>query len=187
MKKIALLLSLIATPALAHNLDPVHISFQSGLMHPFFGLDHVTAMLAIGLWAGVLGARATLNLPVAFVGAMLAGFVIAMTGLSLPMVEPVIAASSVILGLFIASRLSMPVLGAAGIAGGFGLYHGFAHGAEIHNAQGLPFIAGMVMASLLLHLTGLFIARQIGGKYERLSRALGVSVAILGSTFLFAI
>jgi len=111
IKRISLtaLASLAATvPALAH-LDPVaHGSFAAGFTHPVFGLDHILAMVAVGLWAALLGGRSVLLVPAGFVFAMLAGFGLALAGVGLPFVEPVILASVIVLGLLAAVAVRLP-------------------------------------------------------------------------------
>jgi urease accessory protein len=144
-----------ASPALAH---PGHGGgFASGLGHPFAGLDHVLAMLAVGLWAALRGRGAMLAWPAAFVAAMAAGFAMTQGGLVVPAVETMILASVVLLGSAIALRLEAPVwLGAVAIAL-FGIAHGAAHGMELHG-QPLPFAGGFILASVLLHAAGLGLA-----------------------------
>src|SRR5690606_40231034 len=94
----AALFSVMASPAFAH-LDPAeHGSFAAGFTHPLSGADHILAMVAVGLWAAMLGGRALYTVPAAFVGVMLLGFVAAPVGVPLPFVEPVILASVVVLG-----------------------------------------------------------------------------------------
>jgi urease accessory protein len=144
-----------ASPALAH---PGHGGgFASGLGHPFAGLDHVLAMLAVGLWAALRGRGAMLAWPTAFVVAMAAGFAMTQGGLVVPAVETMILASVVLLGSAVALRLGAPVwLGAIAIAV-FGIAHGAAHGMELHG-QPLPFAGGFILASVLLHVAGLGLA-----------------------------
>jgi urease accessory protein len=157
MKRTALiaLALLAATPALAH---PGHGGgFSAGFGHPFGGLDHVLAMLAVGLWAAIRRDGAMLVWPAAFVGAMIAGFGATQAGLVVPAVETMIVASVVLLGAAIAFRLVAPVLlGAAPIAL-FGFMHGAAHGMELAGAA-MPFAMGFVLASLILHGAGIGLA-----------------------------
>src|SRR5690606_9900488 len=98
MKRIALIFAVLAasaSPALAH-LDPAeHGSFAAGFTHPLFGADHVVAMVAVGLWAAMLGGRALWAVPAAFVAVMALGFVLSALGVPLPFVEPAILASVV--------------------------------------------------------------------------------------------
>lgn len=146
---------LIATPALAH---PGHGGgFAAGFAHPLAGLDHVLAMLAVGLWAAIRGRAALLAWPLAFVGGMAGGFALTQAGLVVPQVETMIAASVILLGGAVAVGLKAPsALGAAAIAA-FGLFHGAAHGLEL-NGSPLPFAAGFILASALLHAAGLAFA-----------------------------
>ncbi|WP_341864182.1 HupE/UreJ family protein [Gymnodinialimonas sp. 57CJ19] len=164
MKRIApaAVLMMGATPALAH-LDPAqHGSFTAGLSHPVFGLDHILAMIAVGLWAALLGGRALWALPTAFVGAMIAGFALAVMGFGLPLVEPMILVSVLALGLAVALTLRLPVAAVSGIVGMFALFHGYAHGGELGAAAALSFGAGFAVATALLHGVGVAIAVAAG-------------------------
>lgn len=142
---------LFATPALAHEGSHV-AGFFPGLMHPLTGADHLLAILAVGLWAGLSGAR--LIYPAAFVAAMLAGAVLVMNGVSLPLVEPVILASVIAFGacaglaLHLPRFIALPAIAAAGLA------HGAAHGME---GYGPGFIAGFVLATSVLLAAGLAV------------------------------
>lgn len=188
---VALPFFLIATPALAH-LDPgEHGSFASGFTHPIFGTDHVLAMIAVGLWAALLSGRAFIGLPTAFVGAMIIGFGLALVGVPLPVVEPVILFSVVALGVLVAFAVRLDWKVAAAVVGAFGLFHGHAHGGEIGSAGELGYAAGFVLATAILHAVGLLIgyagAVNLDGstKYgEILTRALGAVTAIAGLTLI---
>src|SRR4051812_1979393 len=128
----ALFLALAATPALAH---PGHgASLAAGLAHPLSGADHLLAMVAVGLWAGLRGGKAAWAWPAAFVAAMLGGFALGQTGAPLPVVEPTILASVIVLGLLTAAGAKAPTLVGAALIGLFGLAHGFAHGSEVQGA-----------------------------------------------------
>ncbi len=157
LHRIALIVGalLAASPALAH---PGHGGgFSAGFIHPIGGLDHVLAMVAVGLWAALRGHGATLAWPAAFVTAMAAGFGIVQAGFAVPHVEAMIAASVILLGAAIALRLAAPVwIGAVALAA-FGLAHGAAHGMELHGAP-LPFAGGFILASLALHGAGIALA-----------------------------
>ncbi|MGH7005608.1 MAG: HupE/UreJ family protein, partial [Alphaproteobacteria bacterium] len=113
-----------ATPAFAHLNPAEHGSFAAGFSHPIFGLDHILAMVAVGLWAALLGGRALWLVPAAFVATMMAGFLLAVAGGPLPFVEPAILASVVILGLLAAVALRVPTPLAMGLVGFFALFHG---------------------------------------------------------------
>ncbi|WP_099826908.1 HupE/UreJ family protein [Oceaniglobus indicus] len=185
MKRIiaATMLSLGATPVLAH-LDPgQHGSLAAGLSHPVFGLDHILAMIAVGLWAAVLGGRAVWTLPVAFVGAMMAGFVLAVSGYALPLVEPMILVSVLALGLAVALSLRLPVSAAAGIVGVFALFHGHAHGGELGAATALTFGAGFAISTAFLHGVGVVIALAAGRALSgsKIIKGLGWATALGGA------
>ena len=125
---------LLASPASAHLAPGAHGSLAAGATHPLFGLDHVLAMVAVGLWAGQTGGRAVWAAPAAFIAAMVAGYGLALAGLTVPMAEPMILASVVAIGLLAASAARMPAGLVAGAAAVFGLFHGAAHGGELGEA-----------------------------------------------------
>lgn len=184
MKRIfaAAALSIAATPALAHLNPAEHGSFAAGLSHPVFGLDHILAMIAVGLWAAVLGGRAIWALPVSFVGTMIVGFAAAVAGVGLPFVEPMILVSVFALGLAVALSLRLPVSAAAGIVGVFALFHGHAHGGELGSAGALAFGAGFAVSTALLHAVGIGLALAVGRaiKGSRILPALGWVTAFGG-------
>ena len=160
MKRICLTAAAIfaASPALAHLNPEEHGSFLAGLSHPVFGLDHILAMIAVGLWAAFLGGRAIWALPSAFVGAMVAGFLGAVAGMPLPFVEPMILVSVFALGLAVAFALRLPIATAAGVVFLFGLFHGHAHGGELGAAAALAFGGGFALSTALLHAFGVTLA-----------------------------
>ncbi|MEO3386996.1 HupE/UreJ family protein [Mesorhizobium sp. CAU 1741] len=162
-----LALAASATPALAH-LDPgEHGSFAAGFSHPLFGLDHVLAMVAVGLWAAMLGGRALWAVPAAFVGVMALGFVLSALGLPLPFVEPTILSSVVAIGLLVALAVPVPVGIGMAIVGFFAVFHGHAHGGEIGEAGALGYAAGFAIATAALHAAGL----GLGIGFARLFRS----------------
>ena len=192
LKRTALTLSAMTlgvAPAYAH-LDPAeHGSFAAGFSHPLFGTDHILAMVAVGLWASLLAAgaerRALWFVPAAFVGTMLAGFLAAMAGTSLPFVEPVILASVVVIGLLAAVALNIPVPAAMAMVGFFAFFHGHAHGGEIGEAGAGTYAAGFAVATALLHAAGvglgLLLGRMLGGPAgRRLTQAAGAVTALGG-------
>jgi urease accessory protein len=158
-------------------------SLMAGLAHPLGGADHVLAMVAIGLWSAFTGGRALWAWPLAFVTTVLAGFAAALLGLQIPLVEPAIASSIVVLGLLVALAVRMRVWSGALIAGLFALFHGHAHGTEAVAAGVglLDYAAGFVLATAALHGVGLgagvLIARSAGAF---LLRATGGLVAVGG-------
>lgn len=176
-----------AAPAFAH-LDPQdHGSFMAGFSHPLFGLDHILVMVAVGLWAAQIGGRAMWAVPAAFVAMMALGFGLAVAGVSLPFVEPVILASVVTLGLLVAMAVRLDPAVSAAIVAVFALFHGHAHGGELGVADALPFATGFVIATALLHVggiaLGLGIARIAGGR--TLTRILGAATALAGVALAF--
>ncbi|KQT47628.1 protein hupE [Aureimonas sp. Leaf454] len=176
-----------SAPAFAH-LDPAaHGSVMAGLSHPLFGTDHILAMVAVGLWASQIGGRAVLAVPVAFVAVMSLGFAFGLSGASLPFVEPMIAASVVVLGLLVACAVRLPAAAGAAVVGAFALFHGHAHAAELGSAGALSFAAGFVAATALLHLAGLGLGLALssgaglGARAGRvLARGLGLGTAVAG-------
>ncbi|MBW3244142.1 HupE/UreJ family protein [Epibacterium sp. DP7N7-1] len=177
---------LTASPAFAH-LDPAgHGSFAAGASHPVFGPDHILAMVAVGLWAVVQArrtgeTRALWLLPTAFVGMMTVGFLSAMRGVDLPLVEPMILASVMVLGGMAALALRMPLAGAAAITGLFALFHGHAHGAEIGAAEALPYLAGFALSTALLHAAGVAGGLTLTQRSAALPRVLGACVVLAGT------
>ena len=139
----------IASPALAHHGTPTH-NFVDGLAHPL-GWDHLLAMVAVGLLAVRYGGRALWALPATFVGAMLAGGLLAHFGVGLPAVETTIATSVLVLGLMVVVARSLPVAAGAAVVGGFALFHGYAH---ILEGSLNSYAAGFVLATALLHASG---------------------------------
>jgi len=157
----------------------------AGFMHPFSGLDHLAAMLALGLWSALTARRVWLT-PLAFASALLVGALLGFVGLSLPAVEPMIAASLLVLGLLVASRAALsPVLGMA-IAASFALFHGFAHGQELSGPFGAWALAGMVSATALLHASGIALGLATKRSPVWLPRVAGAGVALFGASLLLA-
>ncbi len=174
-------ITLAASPAAAHLAPSEHGSFLAGASHPFFGLDHVLAMLAVGLWAAMLGGRALALVPAAFVGTMVIGFGLAMAGVGLPLVEPAILASVVVLGLIVAMSVRLPTAAGAALVGAVALFHGHAHGGELGAAAALPYLAGFAISTALLHGGGLSLGLLASGVTGRLAtRVAGGITAALG-------
>lgn len=173
---LALMILMVPTLALAH---PGHAgpSFLTGLGHPLGGLDHVLAMLAVGLMAAQARGRALWVLPVTFVGAMLAGGVFGFAGVTLSAVEPLILASIIILGALVALATRPKLATLVPMVAVFGLAHGWAHGAE-GPAQGLAlYAAGFALATAGLHLAGIGLGRALN---HLAIRTLGGGAALAG-------
>jgi urease accessory protein len=173
------------TPALAHT-GSIGGGFAGGLSHPVFGPDHVAAMVAVGLWGAFLGAPAIFVLPVVFPLVMAFGGVLGILGVPLPGVEVGIAVSAAILGMMVALAARPPLWVAAVIVGGFAIFHGHAHGAELPpGADAVAYSAGFVIATGCLHLAGIafgLLARWPAGRIA--VRAAGGVIAIAGVMFL---
>ncbi|MFV0681388.1 HupE/UreJ family protein [Ottowia sp.] len=186
--------SLLACPvlmtpavALAHTgvlADHTHTGFAAGLLHPLTGADHLAAMLAVGVWSA-LAVRPVWLAPLAFVGMLLAGALAAQAGLVLPGVEPMIAASLLVLGLLVAMRARLPRAAAVGLCGLFAFFHGAAHGAELGDgAAAWSALAGMVVATAALHASGIGLGRWVLARRQWLARFSGAAVALLGAALL---
>jgi urease accessory protein len=187
---VAAIAAFAATPALAHLNPEEHGSLMAGVSHPLLGLDHILAMVAVGLWAALLGGRATWLVPAAFVATMTAGFASALAGFGLPFVEPVVAASVVVIGLLALVALQVPTPIGMAMVGVFAFFHGYAHGGELGEAGAVPFLVGFVIATAFLHATGVAIGigmgRLAGGPAGRwVTRAAG-GITALGGLWLVA-
>jgi urease accessory protein len=185
LRLFAIVLCLAATPALAHT-GSVAGGFAGGFAHPMLGLDHLIAMVAVGLWGAFLGAPAIYTLPIIFPLVMAAGGVLGIVGVPLAGVELGIATSAVILGMMVALAAQPPLWIAAILVGGFAIFHGYAHGAELPaGADAVAYSVGFVMATGCLHLAGIgfgLLARWPAGRMA--VRAAGVAIAIGGLMFL---
>ena len=130
----------------------------NGFVHPFTGFDHIIAMVAVGLFAALLGGRARIFVPLSFVIMMIAGAALAMTGFAVPYVETGIMASMLVLGGVVVLRWKAPLVAAMSLCGFFAIFHGFAHGAEMPiEARGIEYGVGFVIATIVLHAIGLTV------------------------------
>ncbi|GAB4064019.1 HupE/UreJ family protein [Ancylobacter sonchi] len=178
-------LALSPSLAFAHTGVGATHGFAHGFMHPVTGLDHVLAMVTVGLFAWQLGGRAIWAVPSAFVAVMAIGGGLGMAGLDVPFVELGIALSVVVLGAVVALRLEAPLALAMGLVGFFAMFHGYAHGVEMpENAGGLSYGAGFMAGTALLHLAGLGIGMTIGRLADAhgrdWTRAVGALVCVIG-------
>jgi urease accessory protein len=177
----AALLCLAASPALAHVGAGHTHSFTSGFSHPLGGLDHILAMVTVGLWGVLAGGRALWAWPAAFVGMMIVGFAMAAGGIGLPFVEPAILASGIVLGLLVVLAVKAPVAAGAAVVGAFALFHGHAHGSEAGAASLIPYAAGFAIATAALHVAGIALGLTADGRVGRLAlRGAGAAVALAG-------
>jgi urease accessory protein len=175
-----------ASPALAHVEGGLTGGFFSGFTHPIFGWDHVIAMVAVGLWGAYLGAPAIWVLPIVFPMVMALGGVLGILGVPLPAVEAGIAASAIVLGILVALAAKPPLWIAAVVVGIFAVFHGHAHGTELPEAaNALAYAVGFVIATGLLHLTGIAVGLLVRWPVGSIAvRAGGGVIAAVGLAFL---
>jgi len=175
-----------STAALAHVGDHSHMSFTEGLLHQFTGLDHVLAMVAIGLWASQLGGRALWLLPLTFPAVMAVGAALGMSGVALPWVEIGIAGSVMVLGAVVALALRPSLAISIPLIGAFALLHGYSHGIELPTgASALSYGTGFMAATLVLHAVGIatgLIAGRLPVRFA--ARTAGGAIAVLGVVLL---
>jgi urease accessory protein len=178
---------LAPTFAFAHvGQGDISGGFLAGLEHPVFGLDHVVAMVAVGIWGAQLRAPAIWVLPVTFPLVMSFGGILGGLGVPIPGIEIGIAVSAIVLGAMVALAARPPLWGAAVIVGVFAIFHGYAHGAELpESANAISYAMGFVIATGSLHALGILIGVinkwSWGGKCLR---AGGVLIGLCGVYFL---
>ena len=168
-----------ATPALAHTDTLLQNSLLAGISHPFTGVDHLLAMLAVGIWAAMQKGKQQLAIPATFLILLLAGFMAALNGLQLPMVEGTIASSVLVMGLLIAGMVKLPTHFSLPLISLFALSHGFAHGSELGAATAATFAVGFVGSSLILHLSGSVLVARLT-QMPMLVRFGGAAMALTG-------
>jgi urease accessory protein len=182
---------LLALPALAmahtgadagQHHDAVG-ALAAGFAHPFTGLDHLAAMVALGIWSAMTARRAWIA-PLAFAATLLVGALLGLAGITLPAVEPMIAASLLVLGLLLATNARLPAAAGALMAAGFALFHGLAHGAELAGPTAAFALIGMVAATALLHGAGIGIGLLLRSRAAWLPRVAGAAVALFGVALL---
>lgn len=172
--------------AAAHTFGTHGAGFMQGIMHPLSGLDHLLAMLAVGLWASQLGGRALWAVPLAFVGAMVVGGVLGMTGYALPFTETAIVLSVLTLGLMISFAARVPTVVGMLLVGGFALFHGHAHGMELPQAASeVDYALGFVITTSALHVAGILSGLGLSRIDSRhVVRGSGIAIAMTGIALL---
>ncbi len=172
--------------AAAHIQAGEASGFITGFLHPISGLDHVLAMIAVGLWGAQLGPPAIWILPVTFPMVMAFGGTLGLMGVALPGVEIGIAVSAIVLGILVLSEARPPLAVAAVVVGFFAVFHGHAHGTELPAGQsGLLYSIGFVVATGCLHAVGISLGLAHRWSAGRLAlRAAGAVVALAGLGFL---
>ena len=159
--------------------------FMAGFLHPVGGLDHVLAMVLVGLLAWQIGQRALWLVPAAFVAVMAAGGALGMAGIALPALEIGIALSVVVLGAMVAFGVRAPVAVAMGLAGLFAMFHGQAHGAEMPaSASALGYAAGFMLSTALLHAAGVAAGFGMGRISAPTVRLAGAAASVAGVVLL---
>jgi urease accessory protein len=173
--------------AFAHTQEGRAAGFLAGLHHPVSGLDHVLAMISVGLWGAQLGAPAAWLLPVTFPMVMALGGMLGLLGVPLPGVEIGIALSGILLGGAVLAEWRPPLRIAAVVVGVFAIFHGHAHGTELPaGASGLAYSIGFVIATGTLHAVGIGIGLIHRWSWGRATlRLAGAVVASAGAFFLW--
>jgi urease accessory protein len=183
----SVLLLALAAPAAAHVGDARATGLLAGLQHPISGLDHVLAMIAVGLWGAQLGAPAVWLLPVTFPIVMAVGGTLGLVGVKLPGVEIGIALSALLLGAMVLREARPPLAAAAALVGVFAIFHGHAHGTELAAGESAAlYSVGFVVATGCLHAVG--IAIGLVGRWtwgRSILRVTGALVALGGVFFLW--
>ena len=178
-----------SSAALAHVGDHSYMSFAGGLRHPLTGLDHMLAMVAVGLWASQLGRRAMWLLPVTFTAVMAVGAVFGFSGVALPWVEFGIAGSVLVLGAAVALALRPSLAVSVPLIALFALLHGYSHGVELPaSASALTYGAGFVAATLALHAIGIalgLLANRVPVRFA--ARTAGGTIACVGLLLIAAL
>ena len=186
------LLLLASSAAYAHTGVGTTSGFAHGFAHPIGGIDHVLAMVAVGLFAAHLGGRALWAVPLSFVTMMVAGGAAGTGGIELPFVEIAIGLSVVVFGGAVAFRLHLPTVAAMALVGLFAIFHGHAHGSEMaETASGFGYALGFVLATAGLHGCGIGFGLILGRFGEvaggRISRLAGSAMALAGLAILSGI
>jgi urease accessory protein len=177
-----LILSFLPSLAHAHIGVGVASGWAHGVLHPFLGLDHLCAMLAVGLWARQMGGRSLWAIPLTFVSVMALGGLLGMSSMSLTFIEGGIFFSLIALGFLIAVAIQLPLLVSAFIVGVFALFHGYAHAAEMpQSASGLFYALGFMLSTAMLHVAGIAMATVLAkiGRPQWL-RLMGACIAMFG-------
>lgn len=173
------ILVLSPTLAFAHSDAGQAAGFFHGFAHPIGGLDHVLAMVAVGLLASVIGGKAVWLVPASFLGMMIVGFALGNAQVAIPFVELGIAVSSIVIGSAAVLGRPLPTAGAMALVGVFAIFHGHAHGAEMPtDASGVTYAAGFLVATALLNLSGIVATLgsiQLLGRHGRMMVRLGGS------------
>jgi urease accessory protein len=177
------LVLLALSTAQAHDGHHHSLSFMTGLLHPFTGMDHLTAMLLVGVWSAV-AMRPVWFAPLAFMALLMVGAVWGADGVSMPAVEPMVAVSLLVLGLLLWRAQKLSLVQTFGLIGGFAFFHGLAHGQELGGPNQWSALLGMLLGTAVLHLTGMLLGQRLWVQHRWLQRGTGLASAALGSLLL---
>src|SRR5690349_14149149 len=181
----AALAVLAASPAWAHTPGLARDDFMSGFLHPLTGVDHILAMVAVGVWAAMQGGRRVWQLPLAFMGAMAIGGLVGFMDLPMFAVEQVIALSVLVLGFVIAASARLPEAASIALVAAFALFHGHAHGTELAaGTSPVTYASGFVIATGLLHAMGIGGGLLLGKRSLWVARLAGGAIALAGVVLL---
>lgn len=180
-------LLLLSSAAFAHPGHEPGGSLVAGLLHPLTGLDHLLAMLAVGMYAAQCGGRALWAVPAAFVLFVMAGALAALAGIQLPLVELGIVGSVIVFGLLLSlgSQLALPLAAGLVLSAGFALFHGFAHGVEAPLGAGLGYGLGFLAMTALLHAAGIGLVLLL--RSAAALRLAGGAITVIGGVLLMAV
>ncbi|WP_043308857.1 HupE/UreJ family protein [Pseudomonas sp. ML96] len=182
LRKTLFAIALFLSPALAFaHTGHDHSGLMAGVAHPITGLDHLLAMLAVGLWAAQQNGAARWALPLTFVGSMLLGGLLGFAGVEIPLMETGIAGSVLAFGLLVAVAARLPMALSVGLTALFALTHGVAHGLELPDlASPWGYAAGFVAATAALHGLGYVVVRYLPRAAAPLVRIAGAAGAGAG-------
>jgi urease accessory protein len=181
IKLSVVLFALLPSAVLAHaGLTDAPSGFAAGFLHPFTGVDHLAAMLAVGIWSAMTTRRFWVA-PVSFASLLFVGALLGISGVAFPAVEPMIAVSLLVIGLLLAAQAKLPLAAGAGLVGVFAVFHGAAHGAELGASASVgAALAGMVLGTALIHVAGLALGRCLLRRHVLWARAAGGLISIIG-------
>ena len=175
-----ILAALASASAWAHVGVHADGAFGTGFAHPFFGLDHLLAMVAVGIWAVQIGGRCLLALPAAFVTFMAAGAALGAMGVALPQVEGVVALSVLGLGCAVGSSVRLAWHWAIPLVAAFAVFHGHAHGTEMPDiAAPWQYFVGFAVATAVLHASGVAAASALKAR-PAMVHAVGTAIGLVG-------
>lgn len=176
---------LISGLSFAHTGHDHVDGMLAGISHPIGGLDHLLAMLGVGIWAAQTGGQSRYFLPLSFVTVMLVGGVMGISGLVLPFIEEGILASVLVIGVVLSLALKMPAVLSAGLVGFFAIFHGYAHGAEMPvSSAAIAYMAGFALSTATLHLVGIIGANTIKSQARQTATRITGLVLMLAGTYL---